>query len=96
MTITTAARHTLRFHSLLWAGAAAMLLIPAAAMMLTPEIDWGLEDFAVFGLMLAVLCLFIEAAWHWLDTPLKRLAAVIFAVLAFLTVWVELAVGIFD
>ena len=86
----------MRFHPLLWAGAAATLLIPAAAMMLTPEVNWGPEDFAVFGLMLAVLCLCVEAAWHWLDSPLKRFAAVIFAVLAFLAVWAELAVGIFD
>jgi hypothetical protein len=65
-------------------------------MVLTSEMNWGLEDFAVFGLMLAALCLSLEAAWHWLDSPLKRFGAAIIVVLAFLTVWAELAVGLFD
>ena len=96
MTTIPANRPTFRFHPILWTGGAAMLLVPAAAMLLTSEMNWGLEDFAVFAVMLAVLCLSVEAAWHWLDTPLKRFGAVIFTVLVFLIVWAELAVGLFD
>ncbi|KPF65285.1 hypothetical protein IP79_03750 [Porphyrobacter sp. AAP60] len=73
-----------------------MLLAPAAAMLLTKEMNWGLEDFAVFGLMLTVFSLSIEAAWYGLDTRLKRFGAAIFAILVFLIVWAELAVGLFD
>lgn len=96
MTSTIAARPAFRFHPLLWIGALAMLLVPAAATLLTAEMNWGPEDFAAFSLMLGALCLAIEAAWHWLHTPLMRLAGVFLAVLAFMAVWVELAVGIFD
>lgn len=72
------------------------LSVPAFAVLMTSEMSWGPEDFVAFGLMLTGFSLSIEAAWYWLDTPLKRLCAVIFAVLAFLIVWAELAVGLFD
>ena len=91
---TTAHKPAFRFHPLMWCAAAAMLLVPAAAMLLTAEVNWGAEDFATFGLMLALLCLTLEAAWHWLAAPWWRLGAVIVAVLAFLIVWAELAVGL--
>jgi len=96
MIIAATASRTQRFHPLLWTGAAALLTLPAAAMQVTQEVNWGVGDFAVFALMLTVFCLAIEAAWHWLDSRLTRLAAALVAVLAFLAVWVELAVGIFD
>ncbi len=85
-----------RFHPLIWGLAAAALLVPAAAMLITREVNWDAGDFAVFGLMLAVLCMAVEASCHWLATPLRRVAAIILAVLAFLIVWAELAVGLFD
>lgn len=65
-------------------------------MLLTAEVNWGPEDFAAMAVMLALLCLAIEAAWHWLDTPLKRFGGVMIALLAFMTLWAELAVGLFD
>lgn len=96
MPTTTTPRSTFRFHPLMWCAAAAMLLVPAAAMMLTAEVDWGVEDFAAFGLMLTLLCLCLEAAWHWLAGPWWRLSAVMLSVLVFLTVWAHLAVGLLD
>lgn len=96
MSTIHAPRPAFRLHPLLWAGAGALLLVPAIAKLVTGEVNWGPEDFIVFGLMLTVLCLAVEAALHWLDTPVKRLAGIGLAVLAFLLVWAELAVGIFD
>lgn len=96
MTTSTTAKPTFRFHPLVWCTAAAMLLVPAAAMLLTAEVNWGAEDFAAFGLMLTLLCLCLEAAWHWLAAPWWRLSAVMLSVLVFLTVWVHLAVDLFD
>lgn len=96
MSTSTAAKPPFRFHPPLWAAAAATLLIPAAAMLLTAEVNWGAEDFAAFGLMLAVLCLCLEATWHWIAAPWWRLSAVLLAVLAFLTVWAHLAVNLLD
>ncbi len=96
MTISTTPKPAFRFHPMLWCAAASMLLVPAAAMLLTAEMNWGAEDFAAFGLMLTVLCLCLEAAWHWLAAPWWRLSAVMASVLVFLTVWAHLAVNLFD
>ncbi|NJO14128.1 MAG: hypothetical protein HC870_03110, partial [Rhizobiales bacterium] len=59
-------------------------------------VDWGLEDFAAMALMLAGLCTGIEAAFNWLKAPRWRIGAVMLGALLFLTVWVHLAVGLFD
>jgi hypothetical protein len=96
MTITTTPKSGFRFHPLLWCAAMAMLLVPAAAMLLTSEVNWGAEDFAAFGLMLTVLCLCLEAAGHWLAAPWWRLSAVMLSVLVFLTLWAHLAVNLLD
>ena len=96
MTITTTPKPSFRFHPLLWCAAAGLLAIPAAAMLLTSEVNWGVEDFAAFGLMLTLFCLAVEAAWHWLDALSWRLGAMLLAVLVFGTVWVHLAVNLFD
>lgn len=96
MMTTTAPKPAFRFHPLMWGAAAAMLFVPAAAMLLTAEVNWGAEAFAAFGAMLALLCLALEAAWHWLAAPWWRLGGVIVAVLAFFIVWAELAVGLLD
>lgn len=96
MATTTTPKPAFRFHPLLWGAAAALLLVPAAAMMLTAEVNWGAEDFAAMGLMLTVLCLCVEAAWHWLVDLSWRLIAVMLSVLIFLTVWAHLAVNLLD
>jgi hypothetical protein len=96
MTTATTSRRAFRFHPLLWGAAAVLLLIPAAAMLLTAEVNWGAEDFAAMSLMLTVLCLCIEAAWHWLADLSWRLIAVMLSVLIFLTVWAHLAVNLLD
>lgn len=76
-------------------GAATILLLPLIAMQFTDEVVWDSTDFAVMGAMLLVLLLAVEAI-----TRLMRgkwaLAAGGLAVLVFLAVWAELAVGIFD
>ena len=95
MTTAATPKPTFRFHPLMWCAAAAMLLVPAAAMLMTAEVNWGAEDFAAFGLMLTLLCLCLEAAWHWLAAPWWRLSAVMLSVLVFLTVWAHLAVNLF-
>ena len=96
MATGTAPKPGFRFHPLMWCAAAALLLVPAAAMMLTAEVNWGAEDFAVFGLMLTMPCQCLEAAWHWLAGPWWRLSVVMLAVLVFLTVWAHLAVGLLE
>ena len=85
-----------RFHPKLWIAAALLLALPAAAMLVTGEVDWGLEDFAAMGLMLAVLCAGLEAAMNWLTALRWRISTMTLALLVFLTLWAHLAVGLFN
>ncbi len=101
MTTTTstapaASKSSFRFHPRLWIAAALLLALPATAMQLTKEVNWGADDFAVFAVMLAGLCGAIEAALNWLTALPWRISAMTLAVLLFLTLWMHLAVGIFD
>lgn len=90
------ARPAFRFHPKLWLAAALLLLVPAAAMLVTAEVNWGPEDFIAMGLMLTVLCAAIEAALNWLTALRWRISAMTLALLLFLTLWAHLAVGLFD
>jgi hypothetical protein len=96
MTTTAAPDSGFRFHPKIWLCAAMLFAFPALGTVMSPEVNWGLEDFAAMALMLAVLCGAIEAALHFLDTPRWRIGGIMLAVLLFLTVWAHLAVGIFD
>lgn len=79
-----------------WSAAAALLLLPALAGQLTDEVQWTLGDFFVFGGMLAVLGLTLEAIAAFNKSFGLRAALMIGAGLAFLLLWAELAVGILD
>lgn len=85
-----------RFHPKLWIAAMLLLALPAAAMLVTGEVNWGLEDFAVMGVMLVALCAGLEAAMNWLTALRWRISAMTLAGMVFLTLWAHLAVGLFD
>lgn len=95
-TTAPAPRPAFRFHPVLWIAAALLLTIPAAAMLVTREVNWGAEDFAVMAVMLAALCAAIEAAANWLTALRWRVGAMTLALLLFVTLWVHLAVDLFD
>lgn len=92
---TSAPRPSFRFHPKLWIGAAMLFAFPALGNLMSPEVNWGAEDFAAMALLLALMCGAVEAAVHWLDSPRWRIGGIMLAVLMFLTVWAHLAVGIF-
>ncbi|TWJ09201.1 hypothetical protein JN10_0828 [Altererythrobacter ishigakiensis] len=75
--------------------ASAIMLVPAVAMQITSEVNWGLEDFGAMGLMLIVAGLLMEASSRVTNTTLQTGLGVSFIILAFFAVWAELAVGIF-
>lgn len=82
-----------RLRPLIWGAAAVLLLLPAVAMRFTAEVDWNATDFIVMGLMLATACGLYELG-TWLSGNMAYRAAFGIAVLTgFLTVWVNLAVG---
>lgn len=78
----------------LWSLALALFLVPAIAMQLTDEVNWGPGDFLAWALLLLGLFGSIELAGRLLH---NRMIFVLFALLAlilFLGIWAELAVGI--
>ena len=84
-----------RLRPWIWGGAAVLLLLPAIAMQFTAEVNWTGSDFAVMGIMLATACGLYELA-TWLSTDTAYRAAFGMAVVVgFMTVWVNLAVGMF-
>ena len=85
---------TNRLRPFLWGGAACLLLLPAIAMQLGAEgVHWTMLDFVVMGMLLALACGLYELG-AWISGNLAYRAGFGLAVLTgFLTIWVNLAVG---
>lgn len=79
---------------LVWGGAAGLLLLPLIAMQFTRQVEWGSEDFAIIGVMLAMVCGAYELAVRMNGSRAFRAAVLIAAMGCFLLIWVNLAVGI--
>ena len=79
-----------------WIAAAtgALLLIPLIAMQFTAEVNWGLADFVVMGVLLFGLASLFVLIARRIPRPRRALTGIVFVV-AFLYIWAELAVGIF-
>lgn len=84
-----------RLRPLVWGGAALLLLLPAVAMRFTQGVNWTGSDFVVMGVMLGVACGLYELGVWLSGNPVYRAAFGIAVVTGFLTVWVNLAVGMF-
>lgn len=84
-----------RWRPLVWGGAAGLLLLPAVAMQFTREVDWTGSDFVAMGVMLAAACALHELAMWLSGNTVYRAAFAVAVVTGFLTVWVNLAVGMF-
>ncbi len=76
-----------------WGGAAVILLMPLVAMRFTGEVDWGLGDFLVMGVMLGGSGLLLELATRQSDSLFYRFGVTVAIAATFLLVWVNLAVG---
>lgn len=79
---------------LLWAGLATLLLLPLVAMQFTREVNWTAMDFMVMGTMLALVGGAFEGVMRVARSPLYVFGAGVAVAAAFLTTWVNLAVGI--
>ena len=78
----------------MWGSAAVLLALPAIAMWLNAAgVYWTVSDFIVMGAMLGVACGACEFAARASGNGSYRVAAGIAIGTAFLTVWVNLAVG---
>ncbi len=83
---------TFRPFLLLALAVIALLLVPLALMQVTQEVNWGPMDFVVMGAMLFITGSVIIIAYYHMSRNNFRVIAVS-AVLLFLWLWVELAVG---
>lgn len=78
----------------LWLGAAGLLTLPAIAMWLDrPGVHWTALDFIVMGLLLATACGLYELGARLSRNRAFRAAFGLAALTGFLTIWVNLAVG---
>lgn len=82
-----------RWSLAIWGTAAFLLLLPAVAMRFTGEVDWNAADFIVMGVMLSAACGSYELATRMSGSTAYRAGMGVAIVTAFLTVWVNLAVG---
>lgn len=72
-----------------------LLLIPMIAMQFTTEADWSYFDFLIFGVILLIVGLVAELILRKIKRRINRIKLIAFLVIAFLLLWIELAVGIF-
>ncbi len=73
----------------------ALLMIPLVGMQFSDEIDWSLLDFMVMGVLLLGAGLTLELVLQKVPHKTNRIALVVIIAIAFLLIWIELAVGIF-
>lgn len=77
-------------------GTGLVLLIPLVAMQVTSEVNWDLTDFIVMGALLFTTGLIYEFGVRKVKDSGRRLILGIALALAFLLIWADLAVGIFN
>lgn len=87
------ARRSNRWSMAIWGTAAFLMLLPAIAMQFTGEVDWTAGDFVFMGVMLLIACGSYELVARMTSNTSYRAAVGIAIVTAFLTVWVNGAVG---
>lgn len=77
-----------------WGGILVLLLTPAIAMRFTDEVNWSLGDFLFAGLMFGSVGLAVELTVRANPSSSYRAGVGIALAASFLTIWINLAVGI--
>ena len=72
-----------------------LLMIPLISMQFTDEVNWGKLDFSVAAILFIVLFSVHELFEMRIKSDIKKRLAILFSIIIFIIVWVELAVGIF-
>ncbi|WP_230154650.1 hypothetical protein [Flavobacterium sp. CECT 9288] len=65
-------------------------------MQFTKEVQWSLFDFALAALLLSFTALLIMFILHSLQKTKFKFLTLLFVMFAFLLLWAELAVGVFN
>mgnify|MGYP001170135086 FL=1 len=79
-----------------FAGTAAVLMIPALAMLMNTAVDWNATDFLIMGGLLLITGFTLAFVIRRFKTLKSRILFGGIVLLAFLLIWAELAVGIFN
>jgi hypothetical protein len=77
-----------------WSLVAVMLAIPALAMQVSNEVNWGPEDFLFAAILCASVGGLFELAARASANIAFRAAVFVAGATAFLTIWINMAVGI--
>ena len=72
-----------------------ILIIPLVGTILSDQIDWGILDFLVMGIILLIVGIALSAVLQKVKSSRKRLVYNFVILLIFFLLWAELAVGIF-
>jgi peptidoglycan/LPS O-acetylase OafA/YrhL len=72
-----------------------LLLIPFIAMQFTNEVDWGILDFTIMGVLLLSTGLLCELIMRKVKSIKYRFIICVSVLFLFFLIWAELAVGIF-
>lgn len=72
-----------------------LLLIPLIAMQFSNDVDWKFNDFLIAAALFYGLSLVIEAVLQNFRSKHLRIALICAALLIFLLLWIEMAVGLF-
>jgi hypothetical protein len=72
-----------------------LLMIPLISMQFTDEVNWEKLDFSVAAILLVVLFSVHELFEMRIKSDSKKRLAILFSIIIFIIVWVELAVGVF-
>lgn len=83
-----------RWRIAVWGIGALILLLPAAAMQVSDEVNWGFGDFALAGALVIGTGIAFEMVMRTMGNSMYRAAAGVALAAAFALVWVSAGVGI--
>ena len=72
-----------------------ILIIPLVGTILSDQIDWGILDFLVMGIILLIVGMALSIVSQKIKNPKKRVFHNFVIMLIFFLIWAELSVGIF-
>ena len=72
-----------------------ILIIPLVGTILFDQIDWGILDFSVMGIILLIVGMVLSVVSQKIKNPRKKFFYNLVIMLIFFLIWAELAVGIF-
>lgn len=89
-----AGRRASRWRIAAWGGGAALVLLPLLATLVTDEVNWGPEDFALAGVLVAAVGLTFDLAARMTRNRAFRAAVGVALAAVFMLVWGNAAVGV--